>query len=234
LDTRAGGGAPIAAGGARVLTVAGKGGVPASGVTAVAVNVTATEGQQPGYVRVFKTGTAQPAISTVDYAAHQAIANLTIVDLNPSGQFTIVNHSTRAVHVIVDVQGYFTAGAGSSLHPLTITRVLDTRTSGSGTPLAGQSGMTITLGGKAGVPGSGITMVAINVTATQPVAPGYLQLYSVNDSKPSTSNVDFVGGQTIANSAYVRVSDTGSLKIYNGSSAPVHVIVDIEGFGTSP
>jgi hypothetical protein len=30
------------------------------------------------------------------------------------------------------------------------------------------------------------------------------------------------------------VSDTGSLKIYNGSSAPVHVIVDIEGFGTSP
>jgi hypothetical protein len=94
--------------------------------------------------------------------------------------------------------------------------------------------MTITLGGKAGVPGSGLTMVAINVTATQPVAPGYLQLYSVNDSKPSTSNVDFVGGQTIANSAYVRVSDTGSLKIYNGSSAPVHVIVDIEGFGTSP
>jgi len=52
LDTRIGVGAPAAAvgaGGMVALQVTGRGGVPASGVSAVVLNVTVTETTSPGY-----------------------------------------------------------------------------------------------------------------------------------------------------------------------------------------
>jgi hypothetical protein len=234
LDTRTGAGTPIAAGSTRTLTVANTGGVPASGASAVAINITATRGQVHGFLRVFPTGTSEPSTSNVNFDANQTIANLSLAQLSSDGRITISNHSGGTVHVIVDVQGYFSSGSASSLHPLTITRVLDTRTTGSGQPLAGNTAMTISLGGKGGLPASGITMAAVNLTVTQPVAGGHITAYSANDARPSTSNDNFATGQTIANLAYVKVSDSGGLTIYNGSSQPIHLIVDVEGWGSSP
>ena len=101
LDTRSGGGAPIGAGGVRTLTVAGAGGVPASGATAAVVNVTATQGTRVGYLQVFETGKPEPNTSIVDYGANQTIANLAIVPLSSDGRLTVVNHSSGTVHVLV-------------------------------------------------------------------------------------------------------------------------------------
>ena len=232
LDTRASGGA-LAPGASRTLAVAGNGGVPASSATGVAVNVTVTQGQKQGYLLLYKTGTTPPATSNLDFNPNQTIANLAIVDLDSGGQFTIVNHSSGTVHVLIDVQGYFVASTASSLHVLSINRVVDTRAN-SGAPLAGGATMTVDLGGHNGVPSTGITMLAVNITITQPGRSGYLTVYSANDTQPAASNVQFLKGQTVAELAYVKASDSGNLKIFNASSSPAHVIVDVEGFGTSP
>jgi hypothetical protein len=234
LDTRTGSGTPIAAGGTRTLTVASAGGVPASGASGVVVNITATRGQVSGFLRVFPAGSNEPSTSNVNFGANQTIGNLTFAQLSSDGRFTISNHSGGTVHVIVDVQGYFSSGSASSLHPLTITRVLDTRKTGSGQPLAGNTAMTISLGGKGGLPAAGITMAAVNLTVTAPVAGGHLIAYSATDPQPNTSNNNFAAGQTIANLGYVKVSDSGGLTIYNASSQPTQLIVDVEGWGSSP
>ena len=120
------------------------------------------------------------------------------------------------------------------MHPLTITRVLDTRTTGAGTPLAGNSSITVSLGGKAGLPSSGITMAAVNLTVTAPQAGGHITAYAQSAARPSTSNANFSTGQTIANLAFVKVTDSGGLTVYNGSSSPIHLIIDVEGWGSSP
>ena len=66
LDTRIGvdpAKAPVAAGGGVHLQVAGRGGVPASGVSAVALNVTLTATAEPGHLIVFGDGTSRPGTS---------------------------------------------------------------------------------------------------------------------------------------------------------------------------
>ena len=62
LDTRSGqgGSGMLAAGGSISLQVTGTGGVPSSGVSAVAVNVTAVGPSASGYVTVWPSGTTRP------------------------------------------------------------------------------------------------------------------------------------------------------------------------------
>src|SRR4051794_34816927 len=66
LDTRSGIGAPkglVAAAGLVQLQVTGRGGVPASGVSAVVLNVTATQAAGAGFVTVYPTGASKPTAS---------------------------------------------------------------------------------------------------------------------------------------------------------------------------
>src|SRR5665647_1569541 len=66
LDTRDGTGVPqgaVPSGGTVHLQVTGRGGVPASGVSAVALNVTVTAPAKPGHLSVFADGTSRPGTS---------------------------------------------------------------------------------------------------------------------------------------------------------------------------
>ena len=74
LDARAGVGtpkAPVAAGGTVHLKVTGRGGVPASGVSAVVLNVTVAAPTRPGYLTVFADGAARPTVSNLNFVAAQ-------------------------------------------------------------------------------------------------------------------------------------------------------------------
>ncbi|WP_206665769.1 hypothetical protein, partial [Pedococcus bigeumensis] len=89
LDTRAGVGAPKAAvgsGGLVDLQVVGRGGVPASGVGAVVLNVTAVAPTRSGYLTVFPSGQVRPTASNLNFVAGQAVANLVIVKVGAGGK----------------------------------------------------------------------------------------------------------------------------------------------------
>ena len=80
LDTRSGVGwsGPVPAHGTVRLVVAGRGGLPASGIGAVVINVTVTEPRAAGYLTVFADGASRPGTSNVNFSVSQTIANLVI------------------------------------------------------------------------------------------------------------------------------------------------------------
>ncbi|MCW2523749.1 MAG: hypothetical protein JWO63_2084, partial [Frankiales bacterium] len=112
LDTRRGIGAPIAPvgnGQSLSLTVAGRGGVPATGVGAVALNVTATGSAGGGYITAYASGSALPKTSSINYVAGQSVPALVIAPVGADGKVNL-RVSGAAVHLVADVQGYFLSG----------------------------------------------------------------------------------------------------------------------------
>lgn len=83
--------------------------IPASGVTAVAANLTATNGESIGFISAYPTGGTLPDVSNVNYAAHQNIPNMAIVPVSAEGQVTFHNTSSGSVDLIVDAFGYYTS-----------------------------------------------------------------------------------------------------------------------------
>ncbi|MBR7839464.1 right-handed parallel beta-helix repeat-containing protein [Actinospica durhamensis] len=83
LDTRKGLGtggkvAAIGAGKTLALTVGGVGSVPA-GVTAVAVNITATDATAGGHINAYPAGAAVPASSNLDFTQGKNVANMAVI-----------------------------------------------------------------------------------------------------------------------------------------------------------
>src|ERR1700755_2924279 len=71
LDTRSGLGAPkkiVGPGGIVHLQVAGRGGVPATGVSAVVLNLTVTGTLGNGYLTAYPDGVTRPTASSINFA----------------------------------------------------------------------------------------------------------------------------------------------------------------------
>lgn len=67
----------------------------------------------------------------------------------------------------------------------------------------------------------------VNVTAVGPARSGFLTTFTFGTSRPSTSTLNYVKGQTIANQAIVKPSSAGGLSLF--TSASTHLLVDVTG-----
>jgi hypothetical protein len=103
LDTRTG--STIPAGGTIEVPVTGQGGVPASGVRAVILNVAVTQPAGAGHFTLFPTGVARPLASDLNFAFTETRANLAVVEVGAGG--TVSLFSSAQSHVVVDVGGWF-------------------------------------------------------------------------------------------------------------------------------
>ncbi len=110
LDTRPayGGAGALGANSARVVTMAGAGGVPAANVSGVVMNVTAVASGS-GFLTVYPADVGAPNASNVNFTAGQVVPNLVAVKTSSGGAVAIRNGSPGATNVIADVAGYFTA-----------------------------------------------------------------------------------------------------------------------------
>jgi hypothetical protein len=225
LDTRAGFGASgrIGPGGAIDLQVAGRGGVPLTGVDAVALNVTVTEPTAVGFVTAYPAGTTRPLASNLNIVPGQTVPNAVVVKLGTLGRVTFYN-SSGTTHLIADVAGWYasTPDVGESYRSLAPTRLIDTRQSG-----VVPAGGTVRVPATADLPG-GITAVALNVTYTGASNVGFLTAYPAGDTRPLASNLNLVAGGTHANFVAVPIGVDGSVDIY--ASAQTHVVVDRLGY----
>ncbi|MEW2412365.1 PKD domain-containing protein [Streptomyces sp. NPDC046866] len=233
LDTRNGIGGPramVKAYSSTKVQIAGNGGIP-KGVTAVALNVTVTNTGSAGHVTAFPGGGERPTTSNLNYEANQSVPNMVIVPVGKDGTVELYNGGWESVDLIADITGYFTQKASSGYTPMTPARFVDTRT-GLGTAkgqVAGQATFGTQISGQYGVPGD-ITAVALNVTVTNPKEAGHLTVFPSGQSAPTTSNVNFTAGQTIANSVIVPVGPDGRINVRNGAWAGTDVIVDVVGY----
>lgn len=216
------------------MIVNGRGGVPYDDVAAVVLNVTVTGGSLASHLTVFPTGEAVPNASNLNFAAGQTIPNLVVAKVGDGGQVSIFNNA-GAVHVIIDVAGWFPAGAAFT--PLSPTRVLDTRS--DGVTVDGQfahlgavgAGATIdvTVTGRGGVPPTDVGAVVLNVTATGATRDSHLRVFPTGEALPNASNVNFSAGQTIPNLVVAKVGAGGKVSIFNNAGT-VAVIADVAGW----
>jgi len=241
LDTRKGLGAPetpVASGDSVALQIAGTQGLPSSGITAVALHVTAVDTTGSGYVAVEPDGTTGGA-SLLNFGADQTVSNSVIVPVAADGKIDLavsgVNSTVRA-DLIADVTGYFTGTTASGYTSVAPARLLDTRSGVGGTKGAVQGGhhITLTVAGADGgaLPASGITAVSLNLTAVDGTGNGFATAYPDGSTTPASSNLNYLAGQTVASTAIVPVGADGKIDLYVGGSTAqtVDLIADVQGY----
>lgn len=233
LDTRIGNGAPearIGAGDTLDVTVSGRGGIPASGVSAVVFNLTVVRPGVSGYVSAFPAGQPAPVASSINFEAAQTRAHLVIVAPGASGQVALRNASAGPVDLLADVVGYYTAGAptaGGEFAVLNPTRILDTRIGLGATRVGSRGTLHLQVTGRGGVPSAGVGMVAINLTATRATTLGYLAAWA---GRASGSNVNFQARHSASNLVIAPVSPSGTVSIHAGVAGQVDMVADVLGY----
>jgi hypothetical protein len=105
VDTRMGG-SPLGQAATMTVTVAGKGGVPATGAKAVVLNVTVVNPTAASALTVWPHVENRPISSDLNFTAGQTVPNLVVVKLSANGQIDIFN-AFGTTNVIVDVVGWY-------------------------------------------------------------------------------------------------------------------------------
>lgn len=217
------------------LPVAGRAGVPASGVDAVVVNLTGVNPDGRGFVTVYPCGDRPLASSLNMASAGTVVANELVAPLSASG--TICLYSSVATDLLVDVSAWIPAS--DALAGVTPARVFESRISPSTVDGVGEHDERIRTGeilevvvtGRGEVPASGVESVIVNMTAINPIRKGYLTVFPC-DGVPPTSSVNFDPDMVVANEIVAKLSDAGSICVY--SSVSTDVAVDVVGYITEP
>lgn len=229
VDGEGRGGGPVAGNATYTLPVRGRGGV-GTDATTVTATVTAIAPDGPGFVTVHPCNRARPTASNLNYAPGDVVANAVTVPIAPDG--TICLYTLARTHLVVDVNA-FAGPAAARVSALDPARLLDTR---SGTGISTTDGQFLGIGpiggaqyltvrGRGGVPALARTAV-LTVTATQARAPTFVTVWPCGTPLPTTSVVNVIPGQTVANTVVVDVTQL----VCFGSPSPVDVVVDVNAY----
>lgn len=243
FDTRSGQGGvaaqPVGPATGLRFDVSGVGGVPATGVTAVVLNVTVTVPTDAGFLTVYPDDVGVPTASSLNFVPGQTVPNLVAVRVPASGVVDFFN-SRGWTHLLADVVGYYdgvkTTEVGRFV-PLDPVRVLDTREVGA--PLGPEAPWLLPVAGLDGVPGAGAGAAVLNVTVTQPTGAGWLTVFPDDAcAVPGASNLNFTPGLTVANLTIARLGGDGGCASMPGavdfaSNATTQVIADLSGYFTT-
>ncbi|MBR7833576.1 hypothetical protein KDL01_09885 [Actinospica durhamensis] len=240
LDTRKGTGtgkaAKIPANGQITLTVNGAGGgaIPSSGPTAVALNLTAVDATANGVITAYPAGETLPTVSNLNYPAGGAEANMAIVPVGTNGQIVLHNNGSSPVDLIADAFGYTESGTGADAYlPLAAPeRVLDTRKGQSPVEAGAIDYLQFTQD-------SVIRGAVLNATVVSPTGNGFLSVYpftlATASTVPSTSNLNYLTGQTVPNLVIVPPGTESDLQsyydigFYLGGKGTAQVVLDLFG-----
>ncbi len=229
------------------LQVTGRYGVPASGVSAVLLNVTAISAGAPGpgFMSVVpkppRVGDifndqasygAFPATSNLNIDNGDPVPNLVLARVGAGGKIRISNY-LGPTHVIADIAGWFgTGGAhtdGAGFAGVAPDRVMDSRNGIGGPSKRFSAGeiRSVQVAGVAGIP-KGVESVVVNITLTGADRIGYVTAFPAGQSVPDASNVNIVPGGVRANTAVVKVGAGGRISLKMAGSG-ADVIVDVLG-----
>ncbi len=246
LDTRAGqptvdgqfAGAGIVGPGATLnLRVTGRGGVADRCVGAVILNVTSTQADAASFVTVWPTGDARPNASNVNTAPGQDTPNLVVAKVGAGGQVSLYNNAGSS-HLVADIVGWIPTG--TTFVPQAPARLLDTRPgqttvdgqfAGGGAVGPGGS-IDLTVGGRAGLPSTGVAAVVVNVTSTESDTSSFVTVWPTGEGRPNASNLNTEPGQDTPNLVVAKVGAGGQISLYNNAGTG-HLVADLVGWFTA-
>ncbi|MET9963926.1 PKD domain-containing protein [Streptomyces sp. NPDC006326] len=240
VDTRSGLGTAkgqLAGYGSFSTQISGVGQVPASGVTAVALNVTVTNPRSDGHLTVYPSGQSAPTASNVNFTTGQTIANSVIVPVGPDGKISVRNGGWNPADVIVDVVGYYSPKSTSAYLPFAPVRAIDTREGNEG-PLDGRNYIWADLAaGQPDIKGFVLNTTVTNTKDTGFLAvtpdPNSLEAYDGNTAvrppEPNSSTLNWTVGKTVPNLVQAGTGTTGIVDFWNQSYGDMDLIVDVFG-----
>lgn len=167
-----------------------------------------------GFLQALPCGSAPGATSNLNLdAAGQTRSGLAIVPFGADG--TVCLYTSATTHLLVDLQGYFTAG---TFDDIADARLLDTR-----------AGARAAAGGTTVIRGNPGSSAFVSLIATGSLGSGYLTALPCDATPGITSNLNIdAAGLTIAGTAVVRFDTEGEACIY--SSVATHLVVDLQGY----
>lgn len=117
----------------------------------------------------------------------------------------------------------------SDYFTVTPCRLVDTRDTGE--PLQPDTPQVFALTGSCGIPATA-KAVAVNATAVQAGAAGYIQIWPTDVEGTASSLLTFRAGQTRANNALLTLPSDGSgtVSVLAATDAPLHFIIDAVGY----
>jgi hypothetical protein len=104
----------LAAGVSRDFTLATQCGVPTE-ASAISLNITVTNTQGPGFIKIYPSLTTPPTVSTLNFLAGQTIANAAVVALSGGGTVTVVA-GVSGTDLIIDTNGYYGGASGGTFN----------------------------------------------------------------------------------------------------------------------
>ena len=116
----------------------------------------------------------------------------------------------------------------SAFTPITPARLVDTRNGlGAVGRVAAGRQVVVQVADGVRVPADA-TAAVVNVAAVNPSAAGFVTVYPCSDGVPDTSTLNFVAGQTVANTTIAALSPAGQLCAW--TFAETDILVDITGW----
>jgi hypothetical protein len=190
LDTRPDA-APIPAGSERVVMVGGVDQIPTTGVSAVFANISVvSRGGTSGELITYAAGAARPSAGLhYEPGAGNRTSLGVIVPVSQSGQLAVYLRSDAPAHVVIDIQGYYSAD-GSVFTPASGVLVPGNAVN----PMQPAQRYRLAVSGNATLPSvvTGLTAVALVITAsTSSAADADIRLWST-DGTPEPFRL-FVG-----------------------------------------
>ena len=223
--------------------VLGTDGIPAAGVSAVALNVGAQATSTNCWLQIQPAGTdaAATGYPRVDTYANYTAQGLAVVAPDSNGDLTLsTNCASTDVHI--DVEGYYlsdiSGSSGDVYVPITSpTRVVDTRRNVGVTGrltagrVVGGSG-AIAVRGVAGVP-STADAVALNLGPSNATATGANTIWADGAAQPTTDAIAVNPTVIESNLVFVATGTNGRVDVADTSTDPAEsndLYVDIEGY----
>jgi SpoIID/LytB domain protein len=223
VDTRSGQGAPRQRLAATCELVVDTG--LSAGTVAALVNFTTTNSAADGWITAYPCGTEPPISSAVQALRGRDVAGSTVVSVDASGAFCVTTSTTT--DLVVDLQGSFHPDTGVGFAPVGPGRLYDSRSQGAAKLSAGQT-VRARVGNRFAVPMSGVSAVAVNITATQASSDGWVTAWACGESAPWVSNINVRAGVDVANHSVIPVGSGGEICLR--PSAPMHLVVDVSGW----
>lgn len=207
------------------VPVAGVGGLPATGLAAVALNISARGSWfNTGSIAVYPSGDTAPDGNAVGYDSTHVSSTLMFAKVGSDGKILVANRSAQPVTLYLDVHGYTldhaVATIGGTYVALPPTRVAN-RIS---VPAWGNYEL--------GLPATSMDEAALEVRL-KGTAGGTVRMYPSGDVYPAEANAEYVANTPTQFFTIVKPGTGKKINIHNLGGSPVEVTVDLTGYYTA-
>jgi len=195
---------------------------------AVALTLHAIDAATAGFVTAWPCGATQPFVSAANVAAGASVTNHAEVAVGQTGEVCL--YLSSAMHLVVDMSGWYGPTGSTDLHAVAPFRIADTRVGKGWTGSFSRNvGRILTVAGAGGLPGAGtVRALAAQITAVDATAAGYLTVHPCQATAPDLSMLRYPVTRNVA--VLVTGATDASGRWCLLTNAATQLVIDVTGW----